>query len=394
LGWLLVLVAMIVNRDIIGTRPQMITLLGFAAVNYWIWQYLTGERHSLWVLVPCFWAWANLHGGFSIGLVVLALTCAAFILARLLPGLQTQFPFRLIAQNELVSRFKHTGLVLLCAVGVSLLNPYTYQLYMEAVRTGLDQYARGVIIEWRSVNFQETKGLLIGVFLLLFIGWLLWTNKPRNAWHLLLLPVFLYMGMTSMRHVAPLMIFMLPWVYATLGDEPLVQRLAGVEAERWFGLRRGPAYYYLYNALILLIPLGVLVWRCGEFIQLSSDMKALAERAHTPYAAVNYLKDNLRSDDLLFNEYGWGGYLIWHLPEHKVYIDGRMSSWQTPEQHILESYVHVADLAPDWMDRLGASHATVLLIDKESRLAAALSQVNTFHKVYQDDVAVIYRCEK
>ena len=29
-----------------------------------------------------------------------------------------------------------------------------------------------------------------------------------------------------------------------------------------------------------------------------------------------------------FSEYGWGGYLIWKMPEKKVFVDGRMPSWR------------------------------------------------------------------
>ena len=391
LGWLLVLVGLFVNQDIIGTRPQMITLLGFTAVNYCVWQYLTGERKSLWLLVPVFWAWANLHGGFTLGLLLLGLSLGALILAQLLPGLQVLFPFRLVAKGDFVPRIRHVGLVLVCVVAVSLINPYTYRLYEEALRTGLDRFARTMIVEWRAVNFQETKGLLIGAFLVLFIGWMLWTGKQRNAWYLLLLPVFLYMAMTSVRHVAPLVIFMLPWIYTSAGDEPSVQRLAGQEAEHWFGVRRGPLYYYAYNAVILLIPLSVLAWRGSEFVTYSTDMSALAQRTQSPLAAVQYLKANAQSGDLIFNDYNWGGYLIWNLPEYKVYIDGRMPSWQTPELHILEEYTHVTDLAPDWMEKLRASKATLVLMNKESHLGAALSQVTSFQLVYQDDLAVIYR---
>ncbi|HEY3342856.1 MAG TPA: hypothetical protein VGK81_12595, partial [Anaerolineae bacterium] len=391
LGWALALVGLLVNLDIIGTRPQMITLLGFAAVNYCVWQYLTGERKSLWLLIPGFWVWANLHGGFTFGLLLLGLTLGALILARLIPRLSRLFPFQLIANGEYTPRISHISLVLAGTVGASLVNPYTYRVYEEALRTGLDRLARATISEWRPVNFQQPSGLIIGAFLLLFILWLLWTNKQRNAWYLLLLPVFLYLAMTSVRHVAPLVIFMLPWVYTNAGDEPLVQRLAGTAAEKWFGIRRAPLVYYAFNAVLLLIALSALGLRTVEFVANSTNMDALAQRSNAPLAAVGYLKANSQPDDLIFNEYSWGGYLIWNLPEHKVYIDGRMPSWQTPDQHILEDYVHISDLAPDWMDTLLASHATLVLADKMSHLGAALSQVATFQLVYQDDVAVIYR---
>ena len=46
-----------------------------------------------------------------------------------------------------------------------------------------------------------------------------------------------------------------------------------------------------------------------------------------PQGAINFLTNNLPKGNL-FSEYGWGGYLIWKLPEKKVFIDGRMPSWR------------------------------------------------------------------
>jgi len=40
------------------------------------------------------------------------------------------------------------------------------------------------------------------------------------------------------------------------------------------------------------------------------------------------IKNGEWNNVMLLNEYGWGGYLIWRLPEVKVFIDGRMPHWQ------------------------------------------------------------------
>ena len=55
--------------------------------------------------------------------------------------------------------------------------------------------------------------------------------------------------------------------------------------------------------------------------------ESLSENSFYPKEAVVFLKEN----DVcgrLFNDYGWGGYLIWKLPSEKLFIDGRMPSWR------------------------------------------------------------------
>jgi hypothetical protein len=58
-----------------------------------------------------------------------------------------------------------------------------------------------------------------------------------------------------------------------------------------------------------------------------------------PQAATAYLKNNL-PDGNVFSLYGWGGYLIWKIPEKKVFIDGRMPSWRwdAPENELSSSF--------------------------------------------------------
>jgi hypothetical protein len=46
-----------------------------------------------------------------------------------------------------------------------------------------------------------------------------------------------------------------------------------------------------------------------------------------PQNAIAYLKTRLPAGQI-FSTYDWGGYLIWKLPEKKVFIDGRMPSWR------------------------------------------------------------------
>jgi hypothetical protein len=40
----------------------------------------------------------------------------------------------------------------------------------------------------------------------------------------------------------------------------------------------------------------------------------------------------------LFNDYDFGGYLIWKLPHTKIYIDGRMPSWKAAGEDYLANW--------------------------------------------------------
>jgi hypothetical protein len=60
-----------------------------------------------------------------------------------------------------------------------------------------------------------------------------------------------------------------------------------------------------------------------------------------PAPEVAYLQTHSCSGNL-FNDYTYGGYIIWQLPHTSVYIDGRMPTWHSPSgQTYIDEYFAV-----------------------------------------------------
>ncbi len=380
------LIAAVICTPIIGTRPQVITLLGFAVCNYLLWQFFLGSRKQLWILPPLMLVWANLHGGFVIelGMFMLALLYLAVNLIR--PG---QDPFHPQDKAETLRQIKHLALVALISVAATLLNPNTYQIYTEAFRTSFDQFARGHINEWLSVNFQTMSGLLMGGFVLISLWLLVWLKKPLSLFHVFFLPLFLYLGFSSIRHTPLLVLFLLPWlmtaVYAMTPQVHLFLRTA----DKFFKPNWHLLASTLFNLLIVLGCLALAGNQIWQFTDQTLHEQSLARQADYPVDAVNYLQAHPPAQNL-FNEYGWGGYLTWYLPQTKVYIDGRMASWQTAARHILAEYYDINWLSAKWTGILAQNHISTLLVKKNSILDSGLRQNTQYRIVYQDSVAVIF----
>jgi hypothetical protein len=59
-----------------------------------------------------------------------------------------------------------------------------------------------------------------------------------------------------------------------------------------------------------------------------------------PYEAVNFLKNHPEYNNLrFFSEYNWGGYLIWMLPEKKLFISGQLPQQPFAGRTLLEEYL-------------------------------------------------------
>ena len=87
-----------------------------------------------------------------------------------------------------------------------------------------------------------------------------------------------------------------------------------------------------------------------------------------PTAALDALRED---NGVLLNEYDWGGYLIFNLPERPVFIDGRYVPYLGG---VLDDYRALVSLRPGWRDLLDKYKVSELLLRPERPLAVALRE--------------------
>ena len=92
--------------------------------------------------------------------------------------------------------------------------------------------------------------------------------------------------------------------------------------------------------------------RLERDVPYSYSLEDIAVNGQYPLGAVKYLHENPIEGNM-FNEYNWGGFLIWQYPEKKVFIDGRMPSWKMGDQKIFEEFNQIANFNDDWNWLLG-----------------------------------------
>ena len=289
--WVIFLGALSIT-PIINTRPQMISFFLFFIV-FEMFSAL-GAKHWRWAVLPAiFFIWANLHGGFIAGLVLFV----SFLIAR-------KFPKIALASFA-------------ASVLTAFINPYSWKLYEEILTVLLSSDTTKYIKEWLSIASSGNIPILVflALFLALFIRY--WKQYPIT----ILLPTILFfiMGVKSMRNFPLFLIVALPFIFSAielLRNEAIKsQELAPFSARTRKILR-------FVTITLFIIPIayaGYLMWhrKGGKSVY--------------PEKAVSFMEQKIKSGEwgnvVLLNEYGWGGYLIWRLPEVKVFIDGRMPHW-------------------------------------------------------------------
>jgi hypothetical protein len=320
----LIVAALLVSKITWTDRPLLFTLALFPALLELLLSRPVGFSRRLLLLPPLFLLWTNLHGGYLLGLAVVAIFAVEAVLTNGRRGL----PFAATA---------------IACVAVTFLNPAPLELAGAAREDFL--HPPRFLTEFLPPDVVTPAGALFAGFVMLVIGSaLLRGGSLREA---MLLAPLLYLAFTAQRQ----MLFFCFAATAFLGER--LTRLT----QGWRGFEL-PAPVRLPVAVVLVI--AALASAFGA--PLRPD-----ERAY-PSGAL----DALRADKgVLLNEYDWGGYLIFNLPERPVFIDGRYVPYLGG---VLDDYRAVVGLRPGWRDLVDKYKVSELLLRPERPLAVALRE--------------------
>ena len=338
-------------------RPGLVSFLGVA-----VFVTLLELRRGWWAIPALLLLWANCHGGFILGWLVL--------LAYAVESLPV-WPFPGPAGES-----RRLWLVTIFGIAVSGLNPngfgvvYTVLAYRRSPLTA-------DLIEWhRPSLWGEPYGfdlLLYAAALVLLLSW----RKVRPA-HWILFAAFA---------VASLMAFR---------NTPLIGLLAPVLITKYFPFRVRPPRFLAWALPIVALGLAAEGFANGRFLQFRAAEWNLPERA------ANFLAEN-RIAGPIFNTYEQGGYLIWRLwPEQRVFIDGRALSESVYRNYNrivynAGSYAdQVAGPREELLNRYGVQAVVMNTMDYVSgtlyplTLALANPATTDWQLVYDDSQAVVF----
>jgi hypothetical protein len=188
---------------------------------------------------------------------------------------------------------------------------------------------------------------------------------------------FAMLGLESIRHVPLFGVVAIPPIGERLQEEVPTFRQS---IEGW----RRPLLLILASISILLVsatPLIVPAKRAT--LQLGWEPSA----AGYPSGAVTYIQRH-HLEGNLFNEYGWGGFLIYQLyPAQRVFIDGRADVYGDA---FGAEYDEIVALGPSWRNILAKYDVRLVLVPRGSPLAMALGTDAKWHLDYSDQVAVLF----
>ena len=340
----------------LSDRPYQLTYLLLAATVA-----ILEFRRWLWLLPAMMFVWANLHGGFFLGLVVLGVYCAEALFLR--------------SQKRPLADDRKLWMVTAASIVAAAVNPNGYLTIPVLLAYRHSQLQR-TLFEWAHGPLWPPN--LISCLLFAAAAVLVWQRPKTRLTDWVLVGLFGAAYVSAVRNtelvglIAPIAIASyLPWkwrvpIAAEFAAAAVVLALFGAERVEGRGLQ----------------------FRAAEW--------------KYPSGAADFLLAHRITGHLL-NSYEKGGYLIWRLwPEQRVFVDGRAlnESVYSDYQRIIR-YASAVDGpgAHDLLDRYGIEVILMNGFEVNSGNPYALplaladpsqSEHKEWSLVYQDGQAVIF----
>ena len=384
----LVLLAVAASMIHFLARPHVVSWLFTVA---WFWISDSSERsrsddsggsrsRRLWLLPAMMLIWANVHGGFLVGFVLLAIFWLGDVWAWL--GAKPERIEDLLVKMNAASRARQLAWVGLLSAAASLVNPYGWKLYSHVYSYLSNRFLMDHIEEFQSPNFHGAAQKCFLLLLLFATAVLALRGRELRASQGLTVMFAVYAGLYASRNipVASVLLVMTlgPLIVTTGGPHGFFRRMATVEAGQ-----RG--HFWPILAVILTFAIAANVGRAGS--ASSSLMNAHFDLRRMPVDAVNYLEKNNVEGPVLSPDY-WGGYLIYRLyPDVRVVADDRHDLYG---EEFFKSYLKLIHVEPGWEDFLREHPALCLLLPRQSALADRLLTDGKWKTIYADDTAIAF----
>lgn len=357
-------------------RPQIMSLVLFGLVSYLLYLYKWKKKNHLIWLVPIFLIWGNLHGGYVLGVILLGVMIGGELLNKIIPG-KTEFHMDWPEIRKLVF-WASSGMLAV------LINPFGIGMWKIPFNTVGVKALQDFISEWASPDFHQLfQQPMLWMLFLIFIAIGI-SKKTIDGTDLLSLIVFSWFAFTARRNFGPFAMVSAPVISRHLHDIFENWKSEGKNKNKLSataGNISDNTRNWINLAIIVLLVVAA-SWKAVDVNKTSFVREKESEIF--PSQAVDILL-NENNPGKIFNEYNWGGYLIWHLRDFQVFVDGRTDLYG---DEILDDYLAVVKVQKGWNQILDINKIDILLIKSGSNLEI-FAKNKGWHTIYKDSIAVV-----
>ncbi|MDM7998222.1 MAG: hypothetical protein QUT30_21340 [Acidobacteriota bacterium] len=344
---------------IFSPRPWLFSILFFILqLNILLNSRKTGEtRYLIWI--PFIYVlWANLHIQFVYGLAALGIAVAEPTIERCWPHKATKIKSRTLL------------ILFFTSITATMVNPYGWKIYKVVFDYAFVGEELNYIAEMTPIPFREWEDFMLLFIVLAAWGILAW-RRHFPVFESSMLLMGLIASFRSQRDV---------WLVAIVSCVILASQIRmNGEQQKNFSLL----------SMLTIIFLSALLIFIGSKVMNFNEKRLEAKLEQTmPVSAVEMVK-TIGFQGPLYNNFDWGGYLIWALRE-PVSMDGRTNLHGS--QRIKRS-IATWNGGPYWASDPELAAANLVIAPRNAALTQLLRQDRGFNLVYEDSLAAVFvRC--
>jgi hypothetical protein len=336
-------------------RPQIFTYLFVTLVSSMVLRARANNYFDkkIWLLVPIYAIWANMHSGVIVGIFLLM----AWSVGDLIDGANQAEEAE---RNALQVRGRVLLTISLACTLATLLTPYGIAEYVNFAQTLQNAGVINSISEWASPTLHDGSGRN-----LCFLTGILLTGYIFSRRFVLLGDVFIFLALlhVSLMSTRNIPLFALsatmvsiPYLQGILTRNIVATEDKDTKSSSIFGNQVVP-----HQALLAAIGLVIIALvsthssysaertsNLGAALTLTAVANNAVSTADEPVMGAQFIKAaHFPPTWKMYNSYDNGGYLIWRLPEFPVSIDSRADLYFGKT---IDDYFKVNRLSFNWQD--------------------------------------------
>jgi hypothetical protein len=362
-----------------SARPQILSFALTGATLYLIDRAVPPRPTLAWVLPAVLALWANVHGGFAIGLILVGAAFFGEGFEALVgdPARGISLRDSWTARRRRLLWLAGLGVASALAVGV---NPFGLSMLAYPWKTVSIGALQTSIQEWQSPDFHSAA---VHPFLAMLVGLLISiaaSRRPMTAVEAVRTAAFTAMALLAARNIAS---------FALVAAPTLARHLASsVGRWPWILPKSRPLPEAVTRPVNLLLALaltvGVVAWGA---LELDPETIGRHIDRQIPRQAFEQLAQQHPPGNL-FHSYNWGGYVLWSLyPDYPSFVDGRTDVFSA---QVLDEYLEAWAARPGWAAVLDKYNIDNVLVEPVAPLAQRLT-LSGWIETYRDDQAVLLR---
>lgn len=353
-AWL-TLAAFVVSAPALALRPQLGGMALFAVTLL-----LVADRRAhprLWAIPILVAVWANVHGSFFLGPLVLVLAWLEDI-------------------HDRVERRHRTLVVAIVSVAAACLTPFGPTVWGYAVGLSVNPAVTARITEWQPTSLRDVAGLLFFGSALAVVALIARRGRSVSWPTLVWLVVFLGIGAYAVRGVAWWALAAVPIVAALLPAGASAPAMRDSSVTRRLNL--------IVVAAFLIAGVAALpVWRPVD-PATGAPANVLRDAPPGITAAV---RDLAGPGARLFNPQPWGSWFEFAVPDVAVAIDSRIELFPA---EVWAEYADVVAGREGWSAILESWAVTIAVVDdRDGDLATRLESAGWL-RTYEDDDGAVF----